>query len=115
MKRRPKIPMLRPRLVAIDTRIAPPAPKTVDPIYSTARYRRWRQAVIERAGGRCQDPTCKDPTRVGMTLFADHIIELRDGGQPFDLANGMARCGSCHTSKTGRARGERARRTWGAE
>lgn len=104
--------MLKPALRAADTRIVKPAPKQVDPIYSTADYRRWREAILARAGGRCQDTACKDPTRAGMTLFADHIIELKDGGAPFDLANGMARCGSCHTSKTLRARGERARRTW---
>lgn len=104
--------MLKPRLRAADPRRVKPAPKQTDPIYSSAQYRRWRQDVLARAGGRCQDPSCKDPTRAGMTLFADHIIELKDGGAPFDLANGMARCGRCHTRKTLRARGERSRQTF---
>lgn len=102
--------VMKPRLRAADTRIAKPAGKRSDPIYGTAEYRRWRSEVIARSGGRCQDPKCKDPTRAGATLFADHIVELKDGGAPFDLANGLARCGSCHTSKTFRARGERSRR-----
>ena len=41
---------------------------------------------------------------MGTRLFADHIVELRDGGNPFELANGQALCGSCHTIKTMQAK-----------
>lgn len=104
--------VMKPRLRAADTRRVKPPPKTVDPFYSSAAYRRWREEVLARAGGRCQDPKCKDPTRAGATLFADHIVEIKDGGAKLDLANGLARCGSCHTRKTLRTRGERSRQTW---
>jgi hypothetical protein len=40
-------------------------------------------------------------------MFADHIKERQDGGDPFDPANGQCLCGAHHTLKTGR---ERARR-----
>jgi hypothetical protein len=40
-------------------------------------------------------------------MFADHIKERRDGGDPTDPNNGMCLCGSHHTIKTQR---ERARR-----
>ena len=81
-------------------------PKVAAAIYQTAEYRDWRWAVIARSGGRCQDPQCADPMRE-TRLYADHVVELRDGGAPFDISNGMARCGSCHTRKTLE---ERARR-----
>src|SRR5262245_26532387 len=101
--------LLRPGLKPFDTRSVKPLPKRSDPHYSGAEHRRWRAVILERARGRCQDPECKNPSR-GARLFADHIVELRDGGDPYDLANGMARCGSCHTRKTLRLRGERAHR-----
>lgn len=104
---RPRLTMMRPRLATMDTRRVKPPPKTADDIYSTPEYRRWRETVIGRANGRCQDPRCRTPTRRGIRLFADHVRELRDGGAPFDPANGLARCGSCHTRKTVEERAKR--------
>jgi hypothetical protein len=104
-----KLTMLKPRLATFDTRIAKPPPKTAAPIYQTPEYERWRAEVIRRAGGRCQDPTCTARHWPGQRLFADHIKELRDGGAPFDVANGMARCGSSHTRKTVAERAKRMR------
>lgn len=106
-----KIRMLGPIIPTMDTRTVKPAPRVPDPIYSSAEHRRWRDEILRRAGGRCQDPNCKTPDRA-TRIYADHIIELKDGGAPFDLANGLGRCGSCHTKKTLKARGERARRRW---
>jgi signal transduction histidine kinase len=40
-------------------------------------------------------------------MYADHIIELRDGGQPFDLNNGQCLCASHHELKTMQARARR--------
>ena len=85
------------------SRIAPAA-KTADPIYATEDYKHWRRIVIARAGGRCQGKECG---RSGVRLFADHIVELKDGGAPFDPGNGQALCGSCHTTKTAQARAAR--------
>jgi len=86
--------------------VAKPAPKVVDPHYHTPEHQRWSRAVIARAGGRCQGKGCG---RSGVRLFADHIVELRDGGAPFDLANGQALCGACHARKTAAMRAERLR------
>lgn len=92
------------RLGTLDTRIARPAPKQADPHYHTPEHQRWRAEVIRRAGGMCQAPGCG---RTGIRLFADHVVELQDGGSPTDPANGQALCGSCHTAKTARARAAR--------
>lgn len=85
--------------------------KRSDPFYHTREYKQWREVVIALSGGRCQDPA-HEPARPreGITLFADHVVELKDGGAPYDPFNGMARCGACHTTKT---LGERARRMQG--
>lgn len=77
-------------------------PKQVDPHYITPEHRAWRADVIRRAGGHCVDCGA-----TGKRLYADHVVELRDGGAAFDPANGQARCGGCHTRKTFRARAAR--------
>jgi hypothetical protein len=53
-------------------------------------WRRLRQLVIERDGGRCQ--CCG---RDDVTLLAHHVIDYRDGG-PDCLDNLVAWCRSCH-------------------
>ena len=78
--------------------------KVADPFYSSTAYRAWRKLVIERAGGACQSPGCGK--REGR-MFADHIVERRDGGSDLDPANGQALCAHHHQLKTC---AERARR-----
>lgn len=103
----PRLRTVGPRIAVVDTSTARPPPKTVDPFYHSPEYLEWRAIVIDRANGRCQDPLCKAPHRTGIVLFADHIKELKDGGAKYDPANGLARCGSCHTRKTNEARAAR--------
>jgi 5-methylcytosine-specific restriction enzyme A len=105
-----KVPSITSRIVTLDTRSAAPPSKSAEPIYATREYAEWRRIVIRRAHGYCQDPACKYPNRYGIRLFADHIIELKDGGAPFDPSNGIARCGSCHTIKTVAERSKRSAR-----
>ena len=81
--------------------------KKADPFYLTPEYRAWREAVIARAGGVCQAEGCGRRER---RMFADHIVEIRDGGARLDLANGQCLCGSCHTAKTARERQKRLNR-----
>jgi 5-methylcytosine-specific restriction endonuclease McrA len=97
--KRAPLTSLPSRIGSLDTRTAQPAPKQADPHYLTPEHQRWRAEVTRRAGGACQQ--CG---RSGVRLFADHIVELKDGGAPFDPTNGQALCGSCHTAKTARAR-----------
>lgn len=93
-----------PRLRTGDNRRVHPPPKRADPHYQTPEHAAWRRAVIARAAKRCQ--LCG---RSGCRLFADHIIEIRDGGAPTDPGNGQALCGACHTRKTAAARAARLR------
>ena len=83
---------------------------TVDPVYSAEEYKRWRESVIARAGFRCEWVECGVRCSKGRPhrLFADHIKELRDGGEPFDPYNGQCLCGRHHSLKTARARAKRA-------
>ena len=99
-----KLTNLPPRLAPIDTRTSLPPAKQADAHYHSPEHRAWSAAVIRRAGGACQGPGCG---RSGVRLFADHIRELRDGGAPFDLANGAALCGACHSRKTATVRAAR--------
>jgi 5-methylcytosine-specific restriction protein A len=89
-------------VASLDSRRVKPGPKEAQQHYLTVEHVLWREAVIARAGGRCQD--CG---RIGVRLFADHVDELRDGGAAFDVSTGRARCGSCHSRKTARARAAR--------
>jgi 5-methylcytosine-specific restriction protein A len=99
-----RLSFMAPRLQTIDTRTAQPEPKRVDPHYQTAEHRAWSAAVIRRAGGMCQGAACG---RSGVRLFADHVVELKDGGAALSLSNGQALCGSCHSRKTAQERRQR--------
>lgn len=103
------IRMQQPFVRVADTSIAKMAPKVAAPVYQTADHKRWRQLVIARSGGRCQGKGPHSASR----LYADHIVEIRDGGAPLDLANGQALCAACHTRKTNEARASRMRRNVG--
>lgn len=92
------------KVVTLDIRSAKPAPKEVDPHYLTPEHQAWRAEVISRAGGRCQYLGCG---RKEQRMFADHIKERSDGGEPYDVRNGQCLCGSHHTLKTIRKRAER--------
>jgi 5-methylcytosine-specific restriction endonuclease McrA len=98
----PKIPMLKLGIPVINGRSVQLPPKQVNPHYMKPEHQLWSRQVKERAHW-----TCEKCGRTGDRLFADHIREIRDGGT-WDLANGQALCGSCHTGKTMAARAKRA-------
>ena len=108
MTPRLRVANIEPRVAIVDARAAKPLVKQAAPIYSSSRHLARRAAVLARAGGRCQWPGCG---RAERRMFADHVVELQDGGDPFDLTNGQCLCGSHHTKKTAV---ERARRSAGA-
>lgn len=100
----------KPRLSTMDTRTVKPLPKTADAELKTREHVYWSRAVIGRADYRCEALEA-DGSRCRITrparLFADHIIERRDGGDLLDPENGQCLCGRHHTLKTGKARANR--------
>ena len=97
-----KIPMLKPGIPVLNGRSVQLPPKQANPHYMTDEHKAWSRQVKERAGWQCQ--RCG---RTGDVLYADHIKEIRDGGT-WDMSNGQALCGSCHTGKTMAERAKRA-------
>jgi 5-methylcytosine-specific restriction protein A len=95
---------LQPRLKALDTRRVLPPPKRAEPFYTSPEWRELMAAIIKARGRRCEE--CG---RTNCRIFGDHMVELKDGGQPLDKTNVMLRCGSCHSAKTARVRAERMR------
>lgn len=107
-----RLGQLGPMVQTMDLRIVAPESKQVDPHYSTPEHRAWRAGVLRRAGFRCEE--IEDGQRCHRTaadhqLYADHIVEIKDGGDKLDLANGRCLCAPHHTKKTIAARGERLR------
>ncbi|GEN61698.1 HNH endonuclease signature motif containing protein [Acetobacter nitrogenifigens] len=84
---------------SIDTRIAVPPPKRADAFYLSKPWRDLMRRLIEKRGR-----SCEKCGRTGTRLFGDHVHELKDGGAPLDPSNVQLLCGSCHTTKTARAR-----------
>jgi 5-methylcytosine-specific restriction enzyme A len=70
-------------------------------IYNTARWQRTRAFIIQR------DPLCMIAKlcveRFGVRLpskDADHIVPIRQGGDPWDPENLQGACHECHAHKT---------------
>jgi hypothetical protein len=104
--------MLRPTIGTLDVRSAHPAPKTADPFYLSQAWRKLVEDLIvarfgSKANTQCEDPACRSHGRRGIRVFGDHIKERKDGGAELDPANVRFLCGSCHTTKTTRARARR--------
>lgn len=105
------VKMMVPLVAKTSGRTVALPPKQVDPFYVSSDYRAWREHVIARAGRRCE--AVDNGVRCAKAeprhrLFADHVVELRDGGAPLDPANGRCLCGHHHTLKTARAKTTRA-------
>lgn len=98
----PRLRMLGARVGKVDTRTATPPAKVVEPIYNTPQWRALIARLIKERGRRCEK--CG---RTGTRIFGDHIIELKDGGEPFDEKNVQLLCGSHHTLKTNAVRAAR--------
>jgi 5-methylcytosine-specific restriction endonuclease McrA len=70
-------------------------------------YQVFRSTVLLRAGYQCERCGAR-----GNRLFADHIVEVADGGAN-DPSNGQCLCGACHNTKTNNEKIKRASRVYG--
>lgn len=93
----------------VDLRAAKPIAKKADAELLTPEHRAWRAAVLRLAGHRCQAIENGKRCQVAAPsrLFADHIVERKDGGDPLDVRNGQCLCGMHHSLKTSDARARR--------
>lgn len=97
---------LGPLVRTIDTsttRLPKALLKQKDPIYDTPQFRAWRAQVVAHAGGRCEAED--NGQRCGKAqpqhrMYADHVVELKDGGSLLDLNNGQCLCAVHHERKT---------------
>jgi 5-methylcytosine-specific restriction endonuclease McrA len=82
-----------------------------NPIYRTMAWKRARQRVLDRDSHQCRIGLsgCR-----GRATSADHIIELAEGGSPYDDSNLQAACVPCNSAKSNRRRGRALReiRAW---
>ena len=72
--------------------------------YSGIRWQRLRAQAIAKYGQRCAVPRCINNQK---RLYADHIIEVQDGGAFWDLANIQILCKPHHDEKSARVRAGR--------
>lgn len=103
-RKRGRFDSLPQRFATLDTSIGTAPPKESDPYYRSAEHAAWRALVIRRARARCEWPGCG---RAAGRMFADHIVELRDGGSATDPQNGQCLCGKHHTIKSVQERNKR--------
>ena len=99
---------LPPRVGRFDTRRLKAARKPSSSIYYTKEWRALVGRLIAERGRRCQ--LCGGPTAMigkPVRIYADHIVELEDGGDPFAKSNIQLLDGRCHTTKTAAARASR--------
>ena len=68
--------------------------KSVVKMYSTARWKRVRKIALVRDNGLCQH--CLEAN----AEMVDHIVEIKDGGDPYTLSNLQSLCNKCHAIKT---------------
>jgi 5-methylcytosine-specific restriction endonuclease McrA len=90
------------KVATLDTRTVKPPPKQADPFYLSPAWRTLVAAITEARGHRCE--LCG---RTRVRLYADHVLELADGGEPLDAGNLQLVCGSCHGKKTAAHRARR--------
>jgi 5-methylcytosine-specific restriction protein A len=103
----PRIKTLPNRIATADLRRVKPAPADKSAhfqgpgFYQSLPWRKLKAQIFRVRGHKCEDPDCQTPNRgEGQWIAADHIVELRDGGNPLDAGNILLRCYACHSRKT---------------
>ncbi|MEN6325802.1 MAG: HNH endonuclease [Syntrophomonas sp.] len=74
--------------------------KDIQAIYTSKEWFKLRARKLKK------NPICELCKRDKATMV-DHIIEIKDGGAPFDIENLQSSCWSCHTIKTAEERRKR--------
>lgn len=111
-KQRHRLHKLPPLVKVLPSAFANQQRKVDRDWYQTPEHRAWRRTVLNRAGWRCEavlisGERCSAAPQ--HRLYADHIIEIEDGGSPSDPANGQCLCHAHHERKTALMKSERGR------
>jgi len=111
----PRLRTLTPLVRTTNTATTSLPPKVKDAVYTTPQYQAWRNAVVRRAGGRCEyhdhhGHRCSR-AQPEYRMYADHIVEIKDGGVVYDTSNGQCLCYSHHTIKTNEVKKKRLYQT----
>lgn len=93
---------LAPQLSSLSPLIKAP-PKVADSIYLSKEWRRFVADIKRERGRFCE--RCGSTHRVA----GDHIVEVKDGGAPFNRSNIELLCQACHNRKTHQQKARRAR------
>lgn len=109
--RRPVIRQQPPRISTPATRMITQRLKETLPFYRTREWVQLVAKIIAKRGRRCEGEECSRINRSlrGERIFADHIVEVQDGGALLDEVNIELLCGSCHSRKTLAERAKRIR------
>ncbi len=78
-------------------KVAAPRDKNTDSFYGTAAWQRFRNDY------KSKNPLHEDRIEERRTVSVyciDHIVELKDGGDPFNEDSSRSRCRICHARKT---------------
>ena len=71
-------------------------------VYNTRRWKKLRAAQLSR------EPLCVNIVVCGnVATIVDHVVEIRDGGEPFSIENLESMCQCCHNTKTALVKRER--------
>lgn len=92
------------RFASLPSKIAR-APKVALPFYKTPEWAKLVASLIKQRGRRCEASGC---SASGGRVYADHVVELKDGGAALDPRNVQLLCAKCHGAKTEVARRKRA-------
>jgi len=69
--------------------------------YDTRRWRRLREAALDRDDGLCR--RCRAAGLTAPASVVHHVRPVGEGGEPWDLGNLESLCRACHESEHGRA------------
>jgi hypothetical protein len=91
-----------PDRLAVAPSLVAHAPKVALPFYYSPAWRALVAAIKRARGAWCEK------CGAGGRLYADHIVEIRDGGALLDESNVQLLCHGCHQRKTARAKAARS-------
>ncbi|WP_420401359.1 HNH endonuclease [Flagellimonas sp.] len=70
--------------------------------HSFYNSRKWRKTSTAYREKNPFCVKCQEEGRITQAEVTDHIVRIKDGGEPYDERNLQALCKSCHNRKSGK-------------